>query len=407
MLGIHSVNFPIILAEFCIYLYISCIKYKFRLLPHLRPILPCFFVMRRASFLLPARLWGATAGLFLLLSSSAIAQSATEVIVGNTYEFTKPVVVMRYDLLHHRVDSVNASTSGSGGRTSKTAVSYLIPATYRFIVLDSRPEGTVIHFLRFTDPNPNAAIKTVASPRKSVPSSPSINNVLVTKPAPSNSPSNKGALLGDTTTNKNKALNAGRRDPTAAPASILDPSNPENEPLFFLVSSTDLSQKVARDYDLSFRHPEVAAGTVILPVKMRFAPFDFSRDFALGLTVGPRWRISHYQNHYLNALFAFNANIVTVDSLSTGGKAHRPADLGALGTALGLVFDFNGPQIGLSGGLAWLSHRDQVANNWRYQGRPWLSLGVGFTLFTRNGATPAAATPPTQPAPPTGPTKAN
>ena len=77
----------------------------------------------------------------------------------------------------------------------------------------------------------------------------------------------------------------------------------------------------------------------------------------------------------------------------------RPADLGARGTARGLVFDFNGPQMGLFAGLDWRTHRDQVASSWRYQGLPWLSVGVGFTLFTRHAGAPTATQTTPAPAP--------
>jgi|GEM_PF-5990835 len=299
------------------------------------------------------------------LAQTTAPEAPPAVATGSTYVFTRPVLVSRFNLATLLPDTPR--------------VTYLIPASYRFTVVKVVGATAVIKFVRFTEPDTSAVTRVVAGlsgkKKKGVPPSSTpgkgraLNRLLVSRPLP------EAAL-------RNSQL---PRDPVA----------PAEETLFFAVPTDELLRNAVPWQGLSWR-PQVAAGTVILPVKMRLAPFDFSRDFALGLTVGARWRISRYQPHYVNALFAFNANIVTIDSLSTGGRTRRATDLGALGTAVGAVLDFNGPQVGIFSGLDWLSRRDQVATNWHYQGRPWLSVGVGFTLFTRNGSGSAAAAPATQ-----------
>lgn len=158
-------------------------------------------------------------------------------------------------------------------------------------------------------------------------------------------------------------------------------------PLFFTVSKDDLEKKVYRVY-ARWGAPEVSTGTVIIPVKMRFSEFDFSRDFSLGFSMGPRWRISRRRDHFVHLLGSFNVNIVNLDSANTNGRIRQATDKGALGLGLGGVFDFNGAQVGLFTGWDWLGRRDR--NEWAYQGKPWLSMGLGFTIFSRT----TTATPP-------------
>ena len=176
------------------------------------------------------------------------------------------MLVGGYDLAHHRPDSLRPA--------------YLIPAGYRFVVAtDAR--GKVIHFLKFRAALPKRSLFSAPKPKSGA----------------------GGATAQQTaTTNLNTNLVAKSRAGQASltGAAVLDPAGPTQERLFFLSTDPDLPAKVARWHPLP-RRPEVAAGTVILPVNMRLSPFDFSRDFALGLTVGPRWRISHYQEPCRNA----------------------------------------------------------------------------------------------------------
>ena len=309
--------------------------------------------------------------LLCALAPPALAQTtpapALPIGTGDSYPFTRPVQVVRYNMVTKT--------------PAKPLVAYLIPAGFRFTVVQQQQDMVIIRFLYFG---------SVPTPGDTPPSS-----------KKDRAEADKAKLLNDKLFSDQTASQKQQQQQQTSPADEAVKPGPfapitiDENALFFAISAADLLHSAVLRQELSWR-PQVTAGTVILPVKMRFAPFDFSRDFALGLTVGPRWRISRYQPHYVNALFAFNANIVTVDSLSTGGRTRRSADLGALGTAFGLVLDFNGPQVGVFSGVDWLSRRDQVANDWRYQGRPWLSVGVGFTLFTRNGGTPAPAAATTQ-----------
>jgi hypothetical protein len=282
----------------------------------------------------------------LISRSTALGQTSVAIAVGNSYAFTVPTVAYRHYLTTHKTD---------------TTQKRIAQENFRFTVVDTRGNYYIIKFPLWKESGGD----------------------------------NSNGKKGGGKTSKSQQLNEQFVSPAASSSEQIRSSNdtiglgigPRNtgnsiaERLFFAVPKQELEGKVYRVYP-TWGRPEVAAGSVIIPIKMRFSEFDFSRDFALGFTVGPRWRISSQREHYLHLLGAFNVNIVTVDSANTAGVMKRPADKGALGFALGGVLDFNGAQLGAFVGTDWLGRRDR--SNWVYQGKPWVSLGLGFTIFSRS-----------------------
>lgn len=172
---------------------------------------------------------------------------------------------------------------------------------------------------------------------------------------------------------------------TTVGAPIESPPPPtKTRPLFFAIPKEEFARRVTRVYATGKSSLEITGGAVVIPVKMRLKPFDFSRDFSLGFAAGPRWRLSRRKEHYFMVPLAFNVTIVGVDSVSTNGKAKEPTDLGALGAAVGGVVDFNGIQMGLFVGKDWISMRDRLNTGWIYHRKTWISAGLGFTIFTRS-----------------------
>lgn len=157
----------------------------------------------------------------------------------------------------------------------------------------------------------------------------------------------------------------------------IDVENPD-EKRFFLLSVEDFNNNAVPYYH---QRTTFTAGTVIIPVKIRFNQFDFSKDITLGTSVGARRRLSPYSNSFANLLLGFGVSSVTVDSLSTGGTVMQPTDRSALTPSLGFVLEFNSVQVGIFSGIDYIS--DNEATNWRYQGKPWLSIGFGYSIISR------------------------
>jgi len=147
---------------------------------------------------------------------------------------------------------------------------------------------------------------------------------------------------------------------------------------YFLISVADLNYKAIKYY--STWKPMVTGGAVLLPIKLRYKPFDFSKDVTLGFSIGLKSRISRFNDFFLNALFSVGITSVTLDSLSTNGQ-YQNSDRPAFTPAFGLVGEFNNIQFGIFTGWDKISTSENV--NWIYNGKPWLSIGFGYTILSQ------------------------
>jgi hypothetical protein len=116
---------------------------------------------------------------------------------------------------------------------------------------------------------------------------------------------------------------------------------------------------------------DLVVGNVITPVKLRFAPFDFTKDITLGSTFGVKYSFAKKQN-------------AAVDSTSSQGKTQQPVDLLAFSTSLGIVIEFGNAQVGAFLGFDFISNKNQNEYNWIYRNKPWISFGLGYSIFSFN-----------------------
>jgi hypothetical protein len=149
---------------------------------------------------------------------------------------------------------------------------------------------------------------------------------------------------------------------------------------YYLISKQEFDLKCVVRYSTV---PTVTAGVVIIPVKLRFTPFDFSKDITLGPSLGFRGRIGHYRDNFWNVLGSVGITSVSVDSTTTGGKVRTSSDRSAFTWSVGVVLEaLNGAQIGVFLGKDLLSkNRDEIG--WRYNNRTWVSVGLGYSLLNR------------------------
>lgn len=153
---------------------------------------------------------------------------------------------------------------------------------------------------------------------------------------------------------------------------------------YFLIAADVLKERAKTYHRLSFL-PGITAGTAIVPIKMRFGDFDFSKDFTIGSTVGASWRISHNHESYVSLLIGFGVTSVTVDTV----------DHAAITPTLGLVFEFpKNIQLGIFTGWDFISKNDLP--EWDYQGKTWLSVGIGYTILSKQAKTSQTLRPPRQ-----------
>ncbi len=129
---------------------------------------------------------------------------------------------------------------------------------------------------------------------------------------------------------------------------------------------------------------DLVVGNVITPVKLRFAPFDFTKDITLGSTFGLKYSFAKKQNAAVDGLISIGVSSLTIDSTSSQGKTQQTIDLLAFSTSLGIVVEFGNAQVGAFLGFDFISNKNQNEYNWIYRNKPWISFGLGYSIFSFN-----------------------
>lgn len=160
-------------------------------------------------------------------------------------------------------------------------------------------------------------------------------------------------------------------------------------PIYFRISKQDLLTKTQKNFNIWFKRgaSHITAGTLIIPVKLRFNQFDFSKDITLGPFVGWRTRLHKSAQSFIS--IGFNVGITSV-TLNEGNamkedksKIEKSVDLAAFTWSYGAILEFNKVQVGIFSGYDNIS--ENSGYKWNYQNRPWLSVGLGYSILSRNG----------------------
>jgi hypothetical protein len=155
-------------------------------------------------------------------------------------------------------------------------------------------------------------------------------------------------------------------------------------------------------------------GAMTLPLKIRFGngtdrDFNVEENLNLGFAIGLKKQLASRHLQSLNYLVFCSMGRVQADSASF--KIYTPAGsntpvpypapssnvASALSTGLGCVYQNEGSfQVGLFIGADYIT--GNIGGYWKYQGKPWLGVALGISLFTQSkvqsGATGNNTTPP-------------
>jgi len=132
-------------------------------------------------------------------------------------------------------------------------------------------------------------------------------------------------------------------------------------------------------------------GFLTLPVKMRFdnnrgGRFDFEQNLNFGLTFGAKHQLVSSSDISLNYLAGIAVVNVPLDD-ATADKAATSTS--AISTSLGFMFQYEKFQIGVFLGKDFAgAHADQF----NYQGKPWLGFAIGVSLFGEGKTTASSQT---------------
>lgn len=154
----------------------------------------------------------------------------------------------------------------------------------------------------------------------------------------------------------------------------------KQEHRYFLMDKTDFKTRNQQRYSMK---PSIAIGAAAIPFKIRRNPFLFTNDVGVGSVFGPKFRLSPYNNkNFYSIVAGVGLSSIVLDSISTRGTITDDSvskKVSSLTVSSGVVFDFGGIEIGAFVGWDFIDNNDNI--NWRYQGKPWLSVGFGYSLF--------------------------
>ena len=154
----------------------------------------------------------------------------------------------------------------------------------------------------------------------------------------------------------------------------------------FKITKADFESNAIPYFNAGFKKGawDWSSGIVVLPLKARKNPeFSYSKDFTLGLSGGAKMRISNSNPTYLNFLYNIGISSVGIDSLSSKGKIKQPSDRAALTNAFGIVLENHSYQFGIFYGFDRLSSNDYKNTQWIYNRKPWISIGIGYQIFSK------------------------
>ncbi|SEO11378.1 hypothetical protein SAMN05192574_105353 [Mucilaginibacter gossypiicola] len=95
-------------------------------------------------------------------------------------------------------------------------------------------------------------------------------------------------------------------------------------------------------------------------------------------------------SHYIQAGFSFG--LIPVTPQSTQDIRTTDGTVGAITPTIGYTFEVNKAQVSVTGGIDYLTGPEN--KTWVYRGRPWIGLGIGFSLVSLSSPTPKSSTQP-------------
>lgn len=152
----------------------------------------------------------------------------------------------------------------------------------------------------------------------------------------------------------------------------------ETNGAYFLMDLEDFNKMTAPFF--GSKH-SVVWGFSTIPIKLRFknksSDFDFETGFTLGVNAGYEYSFRSRKEQAIAFLMGFGVS--TVEVYQTGVE---PSTSGAFTPSLGVLYAFENFQIGVFTGIDVIGGSEGDA--WGYNNKPWLGIGMGFTLFQKN-----------------------
>ncbi|MEM6721293.1 MAG: hypothetical protein AAF611_18340 [Bacteroidota bacterium] len=153
--------------------------------------------------------------------------------------------------------------------------------------------------------------------------------------------------------------------------------------LQFKMKLSDLNNKTREYYGKS---TDFTFGVMTLPVKIRFGNkeerfFNFEENLNLGFTFGLRLQVPSRERQSHNILASTAISRVSFENESEETNENSEA---ALSLSLGYLYQYQAFQIGTFLGFDFIP--GNKGRSWEYQGKPWLGVAIGFSLFSKDNS---------------------
>ncbi len=154
------------------------------------------------------------------------------------------------------------------------------------------------------------------------------------------------------------------------------------EKSYFLVSENDVQKHAGQWVPLRF-----AFGIINFPFKYRIQPGrgDFSGSFNFGAGLGVKLPHKTNSNTTFSILNGYSLSNVDLDATSVRRNAtelNQTNNFSALSISFGLMMENRRIQAGVFTGFDTINHINQKRFGWYYQGKPWISVGFGYAIFS-------------------------
>lgn len=147
---------------------------------------------------------------------------------------------------------------------------------------------------------------------------------------------------------------------------------------YFLMEMEDFNKMTAPYF--GSKH-SVVWGFSTIPIKLRFknesSDFDFETGFTLGVNAGYEYSFRSRKEQAIAFLTGFGVSTVEVSHLEG-----EPSTSGAFTPSLGVLYAYENFQVGLFLGKDFIG--GSGGDSWGYNGKTWLGIGMGFTIFQQN-----------------------
>lgn len=151
--------------------------------------------------------------------------------------------------------------------------------------------------------------------------------------------------------------------------------------------SVDIAVFDAKSKPFSVVGGGLAVGTLNYPFKYRpqAEKGDFASGFNFGATLGYTIRHNSLRRFVWSAMAGFSASNISIDQVAATKNQTDLAtanNFGGFSFSLGLLAQQDKVQVGMFMGWDRLGLATNNKYGWIYQGKPWLSIGWGISLFT-------------------------